>query len=168
MPQFDAATFMPQVFWLGVCFVSLLIFSAYVSLPALERVLKIRWQSIEGTLEEAENLQKEAAGLVAALEAELTNARHKAHQDVLEAAQGASQELTQRKFALAQLHKQRFRDSERVILQKKATTMGYVQDIATDVAGAFTQALLSHPLNQASIQEAVEDRVEREKRTHAL
>ncbi|MBA4117911.1 MAG: hypothetical protein C0514_03335 [Candidatus Puniceispirillum sp.] len=168
MPQFDATTFLPQIFWLGVCFVSLLLFSAYVSLPALERVLKVRWKSIEGTLEEAERLQKEAEGLVASLEAELTTARRKAHHDVLEAAQTASHELTQRKFALAQLHKQRFRDSERVILQKKATTMGYVQDIATEVAGAFTQVLLSHPINQASIQEAVEDRVEREKRTHAL
>lgn len=168
MPQFDIATFASQIFWLGVCFICLLIFSARVGLPALAKVLQVRWQHIEGTLEEANALQQQAQALVEAFEAELSQARKQAHQSVIEASHTAAQELSRQKMALAFAHKQRFRDSERVILQKKATSMGYVQDIATEATAAFVTTLLSYRLAQASIQEAVEERAEKEKRSHAV
>jgi F-type H+-transporting ATPase subunit b len=168
MPQFDIATFASQIFWLGVCFICLLVFSAKVGLPALAKVLQVRWQHIEGTLEEANALQQQAQALVDAFETDMAQARKQAHQGVIDASRDAAQELSRQKMVLAHTHKQRFRDSERVILQKKATTMGYVQDIATDVTDAFVTTLLSYRLAQTSIQEAVEERAEQEKRSHVV
>jgi len=168
MPQFDIATFTPQLFWLFVCYITLLIFSARVALPRLENVLSVRWQHIEGALEEAQRLNHEAESLVAALEEELAEARKKAHHDVVEASRHLNAELTQKKGALANQHKQRFRDSERVILQKKATTMGYVQDIATDVTSTLVSSLLAYELTNSTIQEAVGERAEKERRSHAV
>ncbi len=168
MPQFDIATFTPQLFWLFVCFITLFIFSAKVGLPRLEKILNVRWQHIEGALEEAQKLNDEAESLVTALEEELSQARKKAHHDVVEASRHLSDELTQKKVALAHQHKQRFRDSERVILQKKATTMGYVQDIATDVTSTLVSSLLAYELTNSTIQEAVGERVEKERRAHAV
>jgi hypothetical protein len=46
--------------------------------------------------------------------------------------------------------------------------MGYVQDIATDVTSTLVSSLLAYELTNSTIQEAVGERAEKERRSHAV
>ena len=155
MPQFDATTFPSQLFWLLICFVTLLLFSARVTLPRLNKVFSLRWGKIEGTLKEAEDLNQQAEHLVASYELNLNQAKKKAHEMVLGTARQSSADLSRKKAQLAKDHKKRFRDTELVIANKKAAAMGDVQVIARTLAADLLQALAQEGFEPGSLETAV-------------
>lgn len=155
MPQFDASTFVSQIFWLAVCFIGLLIFSARVTLPRLQKVFTVRWEKIEGTLQETEALNRQAEELVSSYEAELSRAKKRAHDSVLGAARQASADLSRRKLELAKAHKKRFRDAELAIANKKAAAMGDVQAIAHNLVGHLMENLVSSKIADKNYEIAV-------------
>ena len=71
MPQLDPASFPSQLFWLTVCFgTMLLVLSAFV-LPRITRTLTTRQGRIDGDLQAAENLRADAEAALAAYDAAL-------------------------------------------------------------------------------------------------
>lgn len=155
MPQFDASTFVSQIFWLAVCFIALLIFSARVSLPRLQRVFTARWEKIEGTLQETEALNRQAEELVSSYESELNHAKKRAHDSVLGTARQASADLSRRKLELAREHKKRFRDAELAIANKKASAMGDVQAIAHNLVEDLMDNLISNKISDKNYEMAI-------------
>lgn len=155
MPQFDVTTFSSQFFWLLVCFATLLLFSAKVTLPRLNTVFSLRWKKIEGTLKEAEDLNHHASELVASYESELSRAKKQAHDLVLGTARQASADFSRKKTELAKQHKKRFRDTELVIANKKAAAMGDVQVIAHTLVFDLLKALEQKNFEENVLQNAV-------------
>jgi len=60
MPQFDPTYFASQIFWLIVIFGAMYVVLARVALPRLAGLLETREEQINGNLEKARELQKEA------------------------------------------------------------------------------------------------------------
>ena len=155
MPQFDATTFPSQLFWLLTCFVTLLFFSAKVTLPRLNKVFSIRWGKIEGTLKEAKKLNQHAEELVTSYESELSRAKKQAHEMVLGTARQASADFSRKKADLAKEHKKRFRDTELVIANKKAAAMGDVQVIAHTLVADLLESLSQKNFETGFLETAV-------------
>jgi F-type H+-transporting ATPase subunit b len=59
MPQFDFATFIPQIFWLLICFAALYLAASRVILPRIASILSQRESKIGLDLNSAESLQEE-------------------------------------------------------------------------------------------------------------
>ena len=152
MPQFDVATFSSQLFWLCSCFITLLLFSARVTLPRLNRVFSLRWGKIEGTLQEAKKLNQQAEELITSYESEISLAKKRAHEMVLGTARQASSDLSRKKSELAKQHKKHFRDVELVIANKKADAMGDVQRIAHDLAIDLIRILTHEALEKETFK----------------
>lgn len=80
MPQLDLSTFAPQIVWLVLTFGVLYLIMARVALPRIANVIEGRRDRIANDLDEAERLRQESEAAIATYEAELAQARGKAHE----------------------------------------------------------------------------------------
>ena len=78
MPQLDPASFSSQLFWLAVCFGTMLLVLSVFVLPRITRTLTARQGQIDGDLEAAEKLRADAEAALAAYDAALQQARNNA------------------------------------------------------------------------------------------
>jgi len=78
MPQLDPASFPSQLFWLAVCFGTMLLVLSVFVLPRITRTLTTRQGRIDGDLQAAENLRADAEAALAAYDAALQQARNNA------------------------------------------------------------------------------------------
>ena len=78
MPQLDPASFPSQLFWLTVCFGTMLLVLSVFVLPRITRTLTTRQGRIDGDLQAAENLRADAEAALAAYDAALQQARNNA------------------------------------------------------------------------------------------
>ncbi len=92
MPQLEFWHFLPQFFWLAVCFVFLYVVMAFVALPRIGRVLTDRKHSIERDLDGAERARAEAERARLEYEASLEEARERARSIIGEAVQQAGED----------------------------------------------------------------------------
>ena len=170
MPQFDISTFMPQIFWLLVCFGALLFFSTSIGLPKLEAVFNERWQHIEGSMEESARLQAQAQILMTNFESHLAKVKKDAHDSILGAARQGAMDISRQKVVLAQEHKKKFRDNAFLIVSRKASTMGDVQEIASSVIAPLMSQLLSRKIDEVPAHAMVADLIEaeNERASHAI
>lgn len=97
MPQLDVTTFLPQLFWLGICFFGLYIILRTVALPKIERLLSMRADTVEQKLNKASLYREQAESLLNDYEAALTQARTEAQTKYASAAQAISSELAHQK-----------------------------------------------------------------------
>jgi F-type H+-transporting ATPase subunit b len=75
MPQFDLASFSPQIIWLVITFVILYLLMARVALPRIGAVLETRQERITDDLDQADQLNKSVEVVMAEYEASLAKAR---------------------------------------------------------------------------------------------
>ena len=80
MPQLDASTFLPQVFWLAVWFIVLYLLMARLGLPRIRAAIDRRRQQVDGDLGRAAALKAEAEAALAAYQRTLAEARASAQE----------------------------------------------------------------------------------------
>ena len=85
MPQLEMGDYAPQIFWLVVTFVVLMVIMWSVGLPRIRRVIEAREGKIADDLSRAEAFKKEAEAALEAYEAALAEARSTAHGVIAEA-----------------------------------------------------------------------------------
>ena len=78
MPQLEVSTFVPQLFWLAVTFVLLLLLMAKIGLPRVGGLIEARRRRIDEDLERAAQLKTEAEAVLAAYQETLARARSEA------------------------------------------------------------------------------------------
>ena len=80
MPQLEIPDYAPQIFWLVVTFVILLVLMWSLALPRIGRVLEQRRKHISDDLEQAEKFKRDSEDAIKSYEASLAEARSKSHQ----------------------------------------------------------------------------------------
>ena len=78
MPQLDPTSFPSQLFWLAVCFGTMLLVLSVLVLPRITSTLATRQGHIDADLEAAESLRADAQAALAAYDAALQQARNNA------------------------------------------------------------------------------------------
>src|SRR3990167_525344 len=119
MPQLDTSTFPTQLFWLGVCFITLYLILAYISLPKIASVLKIREETIEEKINKASMYREQAEGLLADYESSLTQAREAAHQRYKSVANVTSAEISQQQKEFLEKLKDRLHLAEQQLFRER-------------------------------------------------
>jgi len=144
MPQLDASTYLPQLFWLVVSFVTLYLLMARVALPGVAEVLESRRLRRDSDLERAEALREQALAARRAYEAALQQARAEAHRILVEANQAMTKDAQRRYEQLgAELAKEtiaaevRIAESARVALAEISRGAG---DIVSAAVAKLTGA----------------------------
>jgi F-type H+-transporting ATPase subunit b len=156
MPQFDPATFTPQLFWLVVSFAVLLIAMWRYALPRLSDILEARQDRIDSDLEKAAAVREEAAQVLAEYDKALAEARAKATAALKQASDEMAVESAKRHEAFGRELALRTRDAETRITAAREDALGSLKTVAAEVASAATAKLIGVEPQTSQVQEAVE------------
>ena len=155
MPQLETWHFLPQIFWLAVCFITLYLVMAFVALPKIGSVLAQRKEKVESDLDAAEKAKMAADSDLEAYEASLVGARETAHQTIGEAAQAnaktteaCNQELDAEVGALIE-------EASKAINAAKSQAMENLASMAAEAAREATAKLIGVDVAEADAADAV-------------
>jgi F-type H+-transporting ATPase subunit b len=155
MPQLDIASFPPQLFWLAVIFVLLLVVMARVGLPRVRGVLDSRAAKIDGDLGAAAEARGRSETLLAEYAKSLAEARADAQSTVKTMAESLAKEQAHREHELIEQLAVEARTAEARIATAKQAALANVRQIAVEAAQAATARLVGNDLPAADIEAAV-------------
>ena len=157
MPQLDAATFLPQLFWLAVSFGVLYLILSRVALPRIGEVLEERRARIDADLARADDLRREAEAALEAHERTMAEAHGEARRIVAEAARAAAVESERRHAELtARLKAEAARAGERIAAARDEALAGLragAADAVRAVGGKVAGVALSDSAVAAALEE---------------
>ncbi len=90
MPQFDPASWVPQLFWLGIIFAVLYFAVVRPTLPKVGRIIDEREGRVAGDLDAAEAAKGEADGIRTRYDSGMADARQAAQSQVAAARESAA------------------------------------------------------------------------------
>jgi F-type H+-transporting ATPase subunit b len=161
MPQLDVTTYTSQIFWLFVCFTTLLVVSIRVMLPRLTKILNEREERIEGKKELAATLKKRADDIQRAFEQHLIKVRKESHEEILKAVKSISVETEKAKREISSRIKERFLSHEAQIADRKDTAIKEIQEIAQSVTETIVQHIGSLSSPRKEVKQAVAETLTR-------
>jgi F-type H+-transporting ATPase subunit b len=156
VPQLDATTFVPQLFWLVVTFCILLLLMARIGLPRVGGLLEARRKRIDDDLARATELKAEAEAVLAAYQQTLASARAQAQAAVKEATDRLAAEAAERQRQLGETLADRVASAEREIAAAKHRALAELHDIAVEVARSVTEKVTGTAADTASLGVAVD------------
>ncbi|MBN34449.1 MAG: F0F1 ATP synthase subunit B' [Rhodospirillaceae bacterium] len=155
MPQLEFWHFLPQFFWLAVCFTILYLVMAFVALPKIGGVLAARKEKIESDLDAAQQAKSQANAAMEAYEASLVGARQSALSAVGEANQAAAKAAEARNHELDGEIAAQIEEAQRTISAAKADAMENLTDMAADAAREATVKLIGVDVSDDDVAKAV-------------
>jgi F-type H+-transporting ATPase subunit b len=155
MPQLDISAFAPQIVWLAITFVALYLLMSRVALPRIATVIEHRRDRIASDLDAAARLKEETDEVIAAYEAELAEARGRAHHIAAETREKLNSELAEERGEIEARLATKTAEAEKSIADTKAKAMAEVDQAAADAAADIVTALTGLKPTKAEIDEAV-------------
>ncbi|HVO04040.1 MAG TPA: hypothetical protein VMT54_17715 [Candidatus Cybelea sp.] len=156
MPQFDVALFAPQLVWLAITFVVLLLLMWRLALPKVGEVVGMREERIQGNLAKAEGLKTEAEAALTAYQKVIADARTAAQAEHGRAAAAIAAETAKREAAFAKRLGEQETAAESRIAASKAEAMAGVRSMSADLAQAMAEKLIGARLGRDAATTAVE------------
>lgn len=141
MPQLEFWHFLPQFFWLAVCFVFLYVIMAFVALPRIGRVLTDRKHRIEQDLDGAERARADAERARLEYESSLEEARNRARSIIGEAVQQAAEEGERQLDALDRETGRELEEAQRAIDEARSAALANLEGVAVEAARLATRRL---------------------------
>ena len=141
MPQLDPASFPSQLFWLAVCFGTMLLVLSVLVLPRITRTLETRKGQIDGDLEAAEKLRADAEAALAAYDAALQQARNNALALAQEMRAEIQAETDRQKAELDARLAEEAKQADARLNAARDAALGGLDAAARDVVGDVMQAV---------------------------
>jgi F-type H+-transporting ATPase subunit b len=156
MPQLNQIdTFPSQIFWLLVTFVALFVFLRFVALPRIASVLEARREQVEGDLDRAARLKKEADELLAAYQAAIADGRAQAQAVVRRASDEMKGQAQAAQSDLGARLAGQIKDAEANIDRARADAVANVQSASADAVRSIADRLIGLEVDAASASDAV-------------
>lgn len=155
MPQLHVANFAPQLVWLAITFVILYLLMAKLALPKIGQVIDARQARITADLDRATKLKDEAAGMLAAYEKALAEARSNAQATIKAASDRMAKEAEAREGVLAKKLAGDTDAAESRIRQARDSAMASLTQMAVEITKAAAEKLIGQPVNDAAATAAV-------------
>jgi F-type H+-transporting ATPase subunit b len=156
MPQLDVTTFVPQLFWLAITFVALLLLMSRVALPRVGKALDARRQRLDDDLARAAEIKAEADAVVAAYQKAIAVARAEAQAAMKETAERLAAEAAERHRQLAMSLAQDIAAAERRIGTAKESALEDIRGVAVEIASLAAVKLTGLPADPRRVEAAVD------------
>lgn len=155
MPQLDPSTFGTQLFWLGICFVTLYLVMAFVVLPRISGTLQARASQLDDDLAEAEALREKAETALAAYEEALAEARSRALTLAQDMRAEVQAETERQKAELDATLAEQAQAAEAAMAKARNDAMDGLSDAAAAIVGDVMDAIGTVKADDAAVAKAV-------------
>jgi F-type H+-transporting ATPase subunit b len=155
MPQLHFQDFPPQLVWLAITFVVLYLLMSKLALPKIGQVLDARAARIAADLDRATKLKDEAAGVLAAYEKALADARAQAQATIKAVSERMQKDAEAREGVLAKKLAADTEAAEGRIRAARDQAMASLTQVAAEITRAASEKLIGQPVNDAVAQAAV-------------
>ena len=156
MPQLDVTTFAPQLVWLAITFVILLLLMWRLALPRVGEVVVMRQERVQGNLGKAEQLKAEAETALAEYQKALADARTAAQAEHVRAADVIAAETAKREQAFGQRMTEQDGAAEKRIAAAKGEALASVRSVSAELAQSMARKLVGAELGKDAAAGAVE------------
>ncbi len=130
MPQLDVSTFTSQLFWLLICFFSMMFIMSKFIIPKIADIMEQRQRKIDGYLNKASQFKQEAEATLKKYQDALAQATAKANKSLSDTKEEMNQLITQRQTELEASLQKKIKDGEKEINQEKEKALKEVKAIS--------------------------------------
>lgn len=156
MPQLNFADFPPQVIWLAVTFVILLIVMSKLALPRVAGVIEQRENRIKSDLDRAERVKADADAALAAYQKTMADARAKAQAELRQGQAAIAAETAKRDTAFAQALAQRTKAAEDGIAAAKSRALSDLRGVGAEITASVLSKVAGVNLPADQVRGAVD------------
>ncbi len=141
MPQLEVDTYVGQLFWLVLTFFALYAVIVTLALPRIRSILEDRQSRRDQDLQRAASLKDEASAVKDAYEAEISQARGKAHEQLRGITQEVASAATARHDALSATIAADLAAAEQRIAGARDEALANIEDVARDIVISAAQKI---------------------------
>lgn len=156
MPQIEQInTYASQVFWLVISFAALFFILRAVALPKIQTALEARREKIEGDLDKASSLKREAEDILAEYDASVAGARTEAQAIVRQVSDDMKSKAATEQQAIGKRLADEIREAEGRILRARDDALANIQPVSAEVAQTAVERLIGVKIDTGSAEQAV-------------
>jgi F-type H+-transporting ATPase subunit b len=156
MPQLNFADFPPQLVWLLITFVLLLILMSRMALPRIASVIEQRDHRIKSDLDRAEKVKADADAALATYQKAMADARANAQAELRQGQAAIAAETAKREAEFAKRLAERTKAAEDGITQAKERALQDLRGVGAEVASSVLGKVAGLSLPAAQVQAAVD------------
>ena len=157
MPQLDTSTFASQLFWLCICFFTMLFIMSKIIIPKIADILEQRQRKIDSYLNKAYQIKLQAEEALKKYQDALTDAAQKANASLAETQNGLNQLVEKKQQDLdLRLHK-KIMEGEAEIEQSREDALNKVKSISEELALEIIKKIGIDGINKTDIKNAIKD-----------
>jgi F-type H+-transporting ATPase subunit b len=155
LPQLNANDFAPQLIWLAISFVLLLVIMSRVALPRIGDVLEERRDRVQRDLDAAQRFKGETEKALAAYEQSLAEARSNASGLARQAREALAKQVDSERSEVDKTLNAKLAQAEASIAASKSKALASVGEIAADSVSAIVDKLIGQTVPPDEINRAL-------------
>ena len=155
MPQLDTSTFPSQLFWLIVCFFSMLFIMSRFIVPRIADILEQRQRKIDGYLNKAHNIRLEAEESLKKYQDALAKATAEANRSLAATQAELNAYMQAKQDELAAKLQKKIAAGEAEIAKSKEEAMARVKDMSEELAQTVVAKIGLTSITAKQLKEAV-------------
>lgn len=134
MPQLDPSTYVSQIFWLILSFLSLWFVMSWFIVPKIEDIIKQRRQKIDGYIQKAESINQQALQSLEKYQKALNKAKSEADIAIKQNKEELDKTIKAKKEEIDELLSKKIAESEYTLAKERLETMAVINDISAKLA----------------------------------
>lgn len=141
MPQLDPSSFVSQIFWLTITFLSLVFVMSVFIVPRIASIIDERHQKINSDIQKAEKINQKAANILKRYETAIENAKAEIDKKISQEKEQIEAAAELKKAEIGQYLNQQILANETLLKKERAQTLKAVDEISYQTAELILQKL---------------------------
>ncbi len=155
MPQLDFSVFPSQVFWLSICFFTMLFIMSKLIIPRIAEMIELRREKIEGNLEKAAEIKGEAEKSLEKYRQALQDATNDANLSLQKTQQELQAMIERKQDDLSSKLAAQIAEGEKKILNSKNKVLQQIDDVSAEIALEIMNKLNLKDFKAQDLEKAV-------------
>mgnify|MGYP002469732509 CR=1 FL=1 len=155
MPQLDFSVFPSQLFWLSICFFTMLFLMRKIIIPRIAEMINLRKEKIDDYLQKAAEIKEKAEKSLEKYQEALQKATSEANQSLLKTQQDLKNLMECKQADLSAELANQIKEGEQKIAQGKQKALKQVEEMSAELAMDVIKKL-GLKVSEAQIRKAID------------
>ena len=157
MPQLDTSSFTSQLFWLIICFFSMMFIMSKFIIPKISEIMEQRQRKIDSYLNKAADFKQQAEAALLKYQNALAKATAKADKSLADTKTEMEQLISNRQNELETRLRQKIKEGEAEINKGKDEALKQVRAVSEELASDVIKKIGITGIKAADIKTALKD-----------